>query len=103
MAKHIKEMFFLQDYWQEAIKNPETAPIPEVMATAARLVMLAARNVEPETFHPFLTYVQRMDLQWQVLFALSLFEGRSTESKAAVMAYTSKPFAKWLMANKQHL
>lgn len=100
MVKHIKEIIGLTDYWTEAVKNPETAPVPEVMATQARLVMLAARNVEPETFRAFFTYVQRMDLQWQVLFALVLCENANTQKMQ--MAVASKDFCKFLKDNAKH-
>ena len=98
-ARDMQSFFTVADKlpsWDTIIKAPETANLPSDTVAKCILVFSALSRVEAESLPKWMTYVKRMDMEWQALFAKGLV---SSNIKQA-MAFNSKEFKTWALENQ---
>lgn len=61
--------------WDAVIASPETAKLPDDAVAKCICVFSAISRVERDTLGKFMTYLKRMDKEWQALFARSVMRG----------------------------
>lgn len=82
--------------WDALIAAPETAKLPDDAVARCILVFSAIARVEKETLAKWMKYVQRMDKEWQALFATSVMKS-PTKQAFCVM---NKDFKDWALQNQ---
>ena len=82
--------------WEQITKSPETAKMPDETIARCILVFGAITRVERDTLSEFMKYVQRMDKEWQALFATSVMKSPQKQ----VFCVTNKEFKDWALANQ---
>lgn len=81
--------------WDAIIKDPEGTKVPDDTIAKCILVFSAITRVEKESLNAWLTYVRRIDLEWQALFVTSVM--KSSVKQALCVA--NKEFRDWCVAN----
>lgn len=85
---------------KEAIKaNPKTAPLPTQPGACAVTIFNLVRAAEKDNFEAFVEYVERMETEWQAVFAVNVARTPGKQS----IAFSSKKFASWLAQNQDVL
>jgi hypothetical protein len=82
--------------WEAIIADPAHAKMPDDTVAKCILVFSAITRVEKDTLAKWMTYVQRMDMEWQALFATSVMKS-PTKQAFCVM---NKEFKDWALANQ---
>jgi hypothetical protein len=82
--------------WSAIIDSPTTAKLPDDTIAKCVLVFAAISRVEKDTLSQWMTYVQRMDEEWQALFATSVMKS-STKQQFCV---TNKQFVDWAVSHQ---
>ena len=82
--------------WDQITKSPDTAKLPDDTVARCILVFGAITRVTKETLSDFMTYVQRMDKEWQALFATSVMKSPQKQP----FCVTNKSFKDWAIANQ---
>jgi hypothetical protein len=82
--------------WEQITKSPMTAKLPDDAVARCILVFGAIARVAKDTLGDFMQYVQRMDKEWQALFATSVM--KSAQKQA--FCVTNKEFKDWALANQ---
>jgi hypothetical protein len=82
--------------WEQVIKTPDTAKLPDDTVARCILVFSAIARVEKDTLEPWMQYVQRMDKEWQALFATSVMKSPLKQA----FCVTNKSFKDWALANQ---
>jgi hypothetical protein len=96
MAVH--ELYDKMPRWEEIIKNPTKAKVPESAGACCLLVYTAIQNLDAKNAADWMTYCLRLKKEVQALFASSVLR---VSEKAKVIS-THKDFLKWGLEN-QHL
>jgi hypothetical protein len=81
--------------WEAIIHSPETAKLPDDAVARCITVFSAITRVDKDTLSKWMKYVQRMDKEWQALFATSAM--KSPKQAACV---TNKEFKDWALQNQ---
>jgi hypothetical protein len=81
--------------WDVVIKDPENARVPEDTIAKCIFVFSALVKVQKDTFASFMKYLQRLDPEWQALFAKSIIK-----SDKQTMAVSNKEFKDWALKNQ---
>lgn len=81
--------------WDDIIKDPKKAKLPDSPGACAVMVFGAIAKVDRSTITPFMEYVDRMEPEWQAVFAINIAKN---PTKAQV-AFTSTKFRDWSLAN----
>jgi len=81
--------------WEAITKTPETAKLPDDAVAKCICVYGAITRVEKGTLGAWITYMQRMDKEWQALFAKSVM--RSSKQAFCV---TNTAFRDWAIKNE---
>lgn len=81
--------------WDAIINSPSTAKLPDETIARCICVFSAISRVEKDTLSKWMTYVQRMDKEWQALFAKSVM--KSPKQSFCVM---NKDFKDWALVNE---
>lgn len=81
--------------WDAIIASPTSAKLPDDTIARCICVFSAISRVEKDTLSKWMTYVQRMDREWQALFAKSVM--KSNKQSFCVM---NKDFKDWALANE---
>jgi hypothetical protein len=81
--------------WESIISSPMTAKLPDDAVAKCIAVFGAITRVERDTLGKWMTYVQRMDKEWQALFAKSAMRGNKQS-----ICVTNKEFKDWALANE---
>jgi hypothetical protein len=81
--------------WDVVIKDPENARVPEDTIAKCIFVFSALVKVQKDTFASFMKYLQRLDPEWQALFAKSIIK-----SEKQTMAVSNKEFKDWALKNQ---
>jgi hypothetical protein len=81
--------------WEEVIKKPDTAKIPESASAVCMLVYSAVQRVDKESINAWLKYANRLNKEAQALFATSVMR---VTSKASIVG-TSRGFIDWATRN----
>lgn len=84
-----------------AIRDPENAPLPSLLGSAARLIDVAADAVDENTMTTFITYLKRMEPHWQVLFLLRV--GGNGYGKRWPIACRNKAFIDLTLAHRDNI
>jgi hypothetical protein len=81
--------------WESIIASPTTAKLPADAVAKCIAVFGAVTRIERDTLGKWMTYVQRMDKEWQALFAKSVMRGNKQS-----ICVTNKEFKDWALANE---
>lgn len=100
-AKYMQAFFHVVDKlpsWEVIIKDPDGAPMPGVQDVIAKclLVFGAITRVDRASMDSWLTYAERMEMEWQALFAKSVMRSSSKQS----IAIGNDRFKKWAIKNQ---
>lgn len=83
---------------EQIAKHPTTAPIPTSPGACAVVVFGSVMNVEKDTLAPVMTYIERLEPEWQAVFAINL-----AKSSKQSLAFGNQKFADWLAKNQDLL
>jgi len=81
--------------WDVVIKDPENTKVPEDTVAKCIFVFSALVKVQKDTFASFMKYLQRLDPEWQALFAKSIIK-----SEKQTIAISNKEFKDWALKNQ---
>lgn len=100
-ARHMEAFFTVVDRlptWEAIIKDPAGAKVPGANDAVAKCltVFSAITRVEKDTLDNWLTYADRLDKEWQALFAKSIVKSPVKQG----MAVSNKKFKDWAIANQ---
>jgi hypothetical protein len=100
-AKEMEAFFTVVDKlptWESIVADPKNAKLPGPTDVIAKCltVFSALTRVDAKTLDPWLDYVQRMDMEWQALFAKS---GMKSASKQKILISNTK-FKQWATTNQ---
>jgi len=82
--------------WDAILASPNTAKLPEDTVARCILVFSAITRVEKESLAKWMTYLQRMDKEWQALFCTSVMKSASKQAFCVM----NKEFKEWALANQ---
>ena len=85
--------------WDNIIKNPKTALVPDSAGACAVLVFGAIAKIAKDNIAPFMDYLERFEPEWQACFAINVAKNPHKQS----IAFSSTAFAKWVTANEDLL
>ena len=80
--------------WARIIKSPDGTPVPDSPIAQQMLVMSAISRLSKDNVNPWMTYLNRLKLEVQALFASGIMRG--TKSNLVV---TNKKFTDWAVQN----
>jgi hypothetical protein len=80
--------------WDAIIASPSTAKLPDDTIARCICVFSAIARVQKDTLSKWMVYVQRMDKEWQALFAKSVMK-----SDKQAFCVTNKDFKDWALSN----
>ena len=84
--------------WEQTIKHPDTASIPNSAGACAIIVYGAIAKVDKTTIAPFMQYLSRFDPEWQAVFAINI-----ARSNKQGVAFSAKAFSDWVSKNEDLL
>jgi hypothetical protein len=82
--------------WDAIINDPSGAKMPDDTVARCILVFSAVTRVDKDSLSKWMRYVQRMDKEWQALFATSVMQSPSKQ----VFCVMNKDFKDWALANQ---
>ena len=82
--------------WDAILNDPTGAKLPDDTVARCILVFSAVARVDKDSLSKWMRYVQRMDKEWQALFALSVMKSPTKQSFCAF----NKDFKDWALANQ---
>jgi len=85
--------------WEAIVTDPKTATVPSSAGACAIIVFSAISRIDKTTLPPFMTYLKRMDAEWQAVFAINV--GKN-ENKRDV-AFNCDEFTAWIAKNQDLL
>ena len=83
--------------WEQVMRDPEGCKVPKSAAAACMMIQKACQRIEADTFSLWMTYMDRMSMETQALFARTIMRGEKRS-----MAITIRAFAEW-SANNQFM
>lgn len=81
--------------WEAITTNPKTARLPESPGACAVLVFGGIARVDRTTITSFMEYVERMEPEWQAVFAINIAKNPAKQQ----IAFTSPKFRDWCTTN----
>lgn len=81
--------------WDEITKEPKRAKLPDSPGACAVMVFGAVAKVDRTTITPFMEYIERMEPEWQAVFAVNIAKNPTRST----IAFTSTKFRDWSLAN----
>lgn len=82
--------------WDAVIADPKGTKVPDDTIARCILVFNAITRVERDTLGKWMTYLQRMEKEWQALFATSVMKSPNKQSFCVM----NKEFKDWALANQ---
>jgi len=82
--------------WEAILSDPKGAKLPDDTVAKCILVFSAITRVEKETLAKWMEYVQRMDMEWQALFATSVMKSQVKQAFCVM----NKEFKDWALKNQ---
>jgi hypothetical protein len=82
--------------WEAILNDPKGAKLPDDTVAKCILVFSAITRVTKDTLTKWMDYVQRMDMEWQALFATSVM--KSSDKQA--FCVMNKDFKDWALKNQ---
>jgi len=98
MAAYIRHQDDLPSF-RSITDNPETARIPTDEGAVAVLCFGLLEKVDANNLTAILTYLERIDLEWQCIFCINLARHKTKNQ----FAFANKAFAAWCAANQDVL
>ena len=84
--------------WEDVISHPKETRVPEEPGACAVLTYGALERVTKENIDAWMTYMERMDVEWQCIFNITL-----SKSKKQAVGFHSRKFAEWVRSNSDIL
>jgi hypothetical protein len=81
--------------WDEVVKHPKTARLPDSPGACAVMVFGGVARIERDTITPFMEYIQRMEAEWQAAFAVQISRNKDKNQ----IAFTSPAFRDYCLNN----
>jgi hypothetical protein len=81
--------------WEAITKDPKSAALPTSPGACAVMVFGAIAKIDRNTITPFMEYIERMESEWQAVFAVNV--AKNPDKKQ--IAFTSVRFRDWALAN----
>jgi len=97
-ARDMQAFFTVADKlptWDAIVASPETAKLPDDAVAKCILTFSAVTRVDKDTLGKWMKYVQRMDREWQALFAKSVMKMPHKQAFCVL----HKDFTAWATAN----
>jgi hypothetical protein len=84
--------------WEAIVADPKGAKVPGDTDVVAKcmIVFSALTRVDAKTIDPWIEYAERLDLEWQAMFAKS---GMKSSTKQSILARNDK-FKQWAIKNQ---
>lgn len=82
--------------WDQIIAGPNTAKLPDDAVARCILVFSAIARVEKDTLAKWMQYINRMDKEWQALFATSVMKSPQKQAFCVM----NKEFKDWALQNQ---
>ena len=82
--------------WEAILADPKNAKMPDDTVAKCILVFSAITRVEKDTLAKWMDYVQRMDMEWQALFATSVMKSQVKQAFCVM----NKEFKDWALKNQ---
>jgi len=82
--------------WDAILASPTTAKMPTDAVARCILVFSAIARIEKDTLSKWMQYVQRMDKEWQALFATSVMKSPNKQAFCVM----NKEFKEWALTNQ---
>jgi len=82
--------------WESILHDPKGAKMPDDTVAKCILVFSAITRVEKDTLAKWMDYVQRMDMEWQALFATSVMKSQVKQAFCVM----NKEFKDWALKNQ---
>lgn len=82
--------------WDGIINDPSGAKMPDDAVAKCILVFSAVTRVDKDSLSKWMKYVQRMDMEWQALFATSVMKSPSKQAFCVMNA----DFKNWALQNQ---
>lgn len=95
-ARDMQAFFTVADKlptWESIISNPTKTQIPEDTVARCLIVFGAIARVTKDSLTPWMTYVQRMEAEWQALFATSVMKSMDKQA----FCIMNKDFKNWAL------
>lgn len=81
------------------LRDPKGAPLPTTPGACAVLVYSAVAALDKNNATPLLTYVERMEPEWQSVFCITAAKDKTKQN----IVFTNKTFSNWLQENQDLL
>jgi hypothetical protein len=81
--------------WEIITKDPKNARLPESPGACVVLAFGGIARIDQTTITPFMDYLERMEPEWQAVFAINVVKNPSKQQTA----YTSTKFRDWCTKN----
>jgi len=81
--------------WEAIITNPSKAKLPDSPGACAVMVFSAVVKVDRATITPVMEYIERMEAEWQAVFAINIAKNPNKNQ----IAFTSTKFRDWTLKN----
>jgi hypothetical protein len=82
--------------WDAIINDPKNTKLPEDTVAKCILVFSAISRVTKDTLTKWMDYAQRMDMEWQALFATSVMKSADKQAFCVM----NKDFKDWALKNQ---
>lgn len=82
--------------WDAIMASPSTTKMPTDTVAKCILVFSAITRVEKDSLPKWMTYLQRMDMEWQALFATSVMKSQAKQAFCVM----NKEFKDWALKNQ---
>lgn len=82
--------------WDAIMASPSTTKMPTDTVAKCILVFSAITRVEKDSLPKWMTYLQRMDMEWQALFATSVMKSQAKQAFCVM----NKEFKEWALKNQ---
>jgi hypothetical protein len=82
--------------WDAIMASPTTTKMPTDTVAKCILVFSAITRVEKDSLPKWMTYLQRMDMEWQALFATSVMKSQAKQAFCVM----NKEFKDWALKNQ---
>ena len=82
--------------WDQIVNKPMEAKLPDDAVARCILVFSAISRIEKDTLSKWMSYVQRMDKEWQALFATSVMKSQAKQAFCVM----NREFKDWALSNQ---
>lgn len=85
--------------WEQTIEHPTTTKIPTDPGACAIIVFGAIARITKDNITPFMQYLERMNAEWQAVFAINIAKAQGKQQ----IAFSCKAFSDWVAKNQDLL